>query len=184
MRISFNETKATQTAAYLLQLRGGTMSYMKLIKLLYIVDREALLRWGRTVTTDCHVSMDRGPVLSQTLDLITDEARPDRSSVWTQHISEPDHYQVRLLKDAGLDELSKAEVALLDEVFEKFGAMNRWKLVDLAHAFPEWQDPQGGAIPITYRDILKAGGKTDLEIAAIEDELDNLALSDKLLSAN
>jgi len=32
----FNEVKATQAAARLLRNRGGRMSYMKLIKLLYL----------------------------------------------------------------------------------------------------------------------------------------------------
>ena len=51
MMLLFNEAKATQAAARLLFLRGGTMSYVKLIKLLYLADREALIRWGRPVTS-------------------------------------------------------------------------------------------------------------------------------------
>ena len=58
------------------------------------------------------------------------------------------------------------------------GSLNRWKLVDLVHTFPEWQDPNGSAIPITYRDILRASGKTELETSAILDDLENLALAD------
>src|SRR4051812_9596906 len=54
MRISFNEQKATQAAARLLELRGGRISYLKLIKLLYLADREALLQWGRPITTDSY----------------------------------------------------------------------------------------------------------------------------------
>ena len=46
------------------------MSYLKLIKMLYFLDREALLRWGRPVTTDRYVSMDNGPVVSRIYDLI------------------------------------------------------------------------------------------------------------------
>jgi uncharacterized phage-associated protein len=183
MKIRFNEAKATQAAARFLSLRGGQMSYMKLIKLLYIVDRQALLRWGRPVTTDRYVSMDRGPVLTHTLELITGGVPPNQRSVWADHISEPEHYLVRLHTEAGTDELSDAEIALIEEVFAKYGAMNRWKIVDLVHTFPEWQNPDGSAIPISYSDILKAGGKTDLEVAAIEDELDNLAAADLLLPA-
>ena len=52
----------------------------------------------------------------------------------------------------------------------------------LTHALPEWIDPRGGAITITYRDILKAGGKSDLEIAAVEEELAELAETDLLLA--
>jgi uncharacterized phage-associated protein len=51
------------------------MAYIKLIKLLYLADREALLRWGRPITTDRHVSMPKGPVVSQIYDLITRRAR-------------------------------------------------------------------------------------------------------------
>jgi hypothetical protein len=36
VNLPFNERKATEAAAYLLKLRGGRMSYMKLIKLLYL----------------------------------------------------------------------------------------------------------------------------------------------------
>ena len=53
--------------------------------------------------------------------------------------------------------------------------------MELTHQLPEWTNPQGSAIPIQYRDILKAGGKTDLEIAAIEDELEGVALMGNLL---
>ncbi len=73
----FNETKATQAAAHLIKRRGqGYMSYMKLIKLLYFADREALLRWGSPITADTFYSMDRGPVLSRVHDLVTEGASP------------------------------------------------------------------------------------------------------------
>lgn len=166
----------------LLQLRGGRMSYMKLIKLLYILDREALCRWGRPVTTDCYVSMDRGPVLSRTLNLITEESTPHAHSFWVKYISEPEHYEVRLQGEPNMEELSEAEIALIQEVFAVHGRKSRWDLVNLTHAYPEWQNPCGSAIPIEYRDILRAGGKTEGEIAAIEEELDGLAFADSLLA--
>ena len=84
MRLPFNEKKATQAAAYLLRLRGGRMSYMKLIKLLYLADRISLNRRGRPITTDRYVSMDRGPVLSRTLNLITEERDPAAPSFWAE----------------------------------------------------------------------------------------------------
>jgi uncharacterized phage-associated protein len=183
MRLRFRETKATQAAARLLQHRGGEMNYMKLIKLLYIVEREALRRWGRPVTGDRCVSLPKGPVLSQTLNLINDGPVPDTRSVWAEHISQPDNYSVRLLSPLGDDELSEAEKALIDEVFQCHGSMNRWALVDLVHTFPEWQDPDGSALPITYRDILRAGGKTELEVAAILQDIEAVAEADVLFPA-
>jgi len=46
MRPRYREDKATQAAARLLKLRGGTRSHLKLIKLLYLVEREAPARFG------------------------------------------------------------------------------------------------------------------------------------------
>lgn len=159
------------------------MSYMKLIKLLYLVDREALLRWGRPVTGDRYVSMDRGPVLSQTLNLITEEPCPGEETTWAHHISKPENFEVRVTKDAGEGELSEAEMQLIEEVFGKYGKLSRWELVDLVHGLREWQDPKGSALPIQYRDILLAGGKSEAEIAAVLDEIDELIVADALLPA-
>jgi len=177
----FNEKKATQAAAHLLKLRGGQMSYMKLIKLLYLADRAALLNWGRPITTDRYMSMDRGPVLSRILDLATDGENPGAKSIWAEVISDPNHYDIKLKGNPADDELSDAELSVLDAIFAEYGKMSRWDLVEVTHRLPEWKNPHGSAIPITYADILKAGGKTDLEAAAIEDEISDLAEADALL---
>lgn len=184
MRLRFNEAKATEAAARLLKLRaGGRMSYMKLIKLLYLVDREALLRWGRAVTTDRHVSMDQGPVVSRIYELIRGEPQPgEKGSIWRQFISEPrGTFEVDLLGTPEAAELSIAEEKLIDEIFALHGHKTRWQLRDLCHALPEWRDPQGSALPIEYRDILAACQKTEAEIATVEQEIDSLALAEALL---
>ena len=93
------------------------MPYLKLIKLLYFVDREALLRWGRPVTTDRLVSMPHGPVVSRIYDLIS--VGPDNrpASPWHQHIVRSGQYEVRLSNPTEMSELSRAEERLLDEIW-------------------------------------------------------------------
>jgi hypothetical protein len=78
-------------------------------------------------------------------------------------------------------EISPAEEALIDEIYAKHGRMSRWDLVRLSHELAEWQDPNGGAIQIEYRDILRAGNKTETEIAAVEAELESLAATEAML---
>ncbi len=170
MPVRFNEAKATQAAAFFLKLRGGKMHYIKLIKLLYLADRESLLRWGLPFTTDRHVSMDNGPVLSRILTLITDDIP---KPVWSAYISAPlGEYEVQLLQDAPTDQLSKAEEKLMNEIFEKFGHMNRWELIDtVMHKLPEWRNPCGSSIPITVREILEAGGEDAQDIREIVKEI-------------
>jgi uncharacterized phage-associated protein len=159
------------------------MSYMKLVKLLYLADREALLRWGRPITTDRYVSMDHGPVVSNVYEIIRSEPQPQMGQFWRRFISEPDgNYDVSLLSSPAPSELSAAEELLLREIFTSHGGKTRWQLRDFCHTLPEWQDPEGGAIPIEYRDILQARGKTRAEIAAVEQDLDSLAVADALLA--
>jgi uncharacterized phage-associated protein len=181
MVLRFNERRATEAAARFLKLRGGRMSYLKLIKMLYFLDREALLRWGRPVTTDRYVSMANGPVVSRIYDLIRDEPAPGTDPIWHHYISTSQGWEVALLADPETDELSPAEEALIDEIYATYGRMSRWDLVRVSHELPEWQDPNGSAIPIQYRDILRAGNKTESEIAAVEAELESLATTEAML---
>lgn len=184
VRLRFNERRATEAAARLLKLRGGRMSYMKLIKLLYLADREGLLRWGRPITTDRYVSMDKGPVTSRIYSLINEEPPPGEESFWRRHISAPEaNYEVRLLVEPEPWELSPAEDALLEEIFKKYGGLDRWSLVKLTHDLPEWQDPNGSSVPIEYGDILRAGEKSEEEIAEIEAELAALEAAERFLDA-
>jgi uncharacterized phage-associated protein len=175
MPLRFNEAKATQAAARFLRRHGGRMNYMKLVKLLYLLDRAALLAWGRPVTTDRYVSMDRGPVVSRILDLIREEPEPGTTSFWRQHISVRKAYSVQLLSDPGSDDLSRAEEALIDAVFAEHGHRDQWQLVDFCHGLPEWKNPEGSSTPLEYAEILRAGNKTEEEIREIEAELSSLA---------
>jgi uncharacterized phage-associated protein len=171
--LRFDEAKATQAAAYFLKLRGGQMHYIKLIKLLYLTDRTALLRWGALVTTDRHVSMDNGPVTSRILNLITED-RP--KPIWSEYVSAPlGEYEVRLLKEAPTDRLSRAEENLMREIFEQYGHRSRWDLIDnVMHKLPEWRDPHGSSIPLSIRDILEAAKEDEAQIRAVIKELHSI----------
>lgn len=179
----FKESKATQAACELLRRAGGEMNYMKLIKLLYLADRESLIRRGRPVTFDQFVSMDYGPVPSKTLDLINyGNLRETSSGYWEKHISAPSEYRVEIQNDCPRDDLSESERGVLDRIFEEYGDLDEWDLVDVVHELPEWEDPDGSAIPIDYGEILRLGGREDDEVEAILDELKASAKADRLFA--
>lgn len=172
MPLRYHEERATQAAAYLLKRRGGTMSYMKLLKLLYYADRIALLELGRPITFDQYYSMDHGPVLSRTCDLITSEPDYRTPSYWHRYIAKPANYEVSLIEeDPPRNQLSSAEEAVLDRVFDGYGHLSRWAVRDSTHDLPEWKDPAGSSIPILYRDILTAAGFSVEEAKAAEADL-------------
>ena len=171
MPITYREDKATQAAARLLQLAGGRLNHMKLIKLLYLADRRALVQYGRPITFDWYVSMPHGPVLSFTLDRINDSPSPDGTSYWHRFISERRDNEVTLLDRVPRDQLSPAEEQLLDAVWREFGTMSQWELRDYSHTLPEWRDPKGSSLPIQIRDILLGEGFSEAEAREVVDTL-------------
>jgi uncharacterized phage-associated protein len=182
MHLKYREEKATQAAAYLLHLAGGSMNYMKLIKVLYLAEREALVRWGRPITFDRYVAMRHGPVLSGTYDRITDQPDPAHPSYWNTLISPPNNYVVSLLEDPPpKEQLSEAEESLLGETFEKCRSMNEWQVRDLTHELPEWTDPEGSSVPISIRDILQSEGFDESDIEDIYEALQAEASAHEML---
>ena len=190
MRFPFDERKAAQAAAYLLKRHHGRLNYMKLIKLLYLADRKALLDLGNPITGDRMMSMPKGPVLSGILDLINWGRRRSETSVWLQYVSEPIGYDVTLAAEGisidELDLLSESERQILDEIDEEYGRVDKWSLVELTHRLPEWHDPRGSSLPIDPAEILREEGRSEEEIRRLAQnanralflhDLDSLALS-------
>lgn len=174
LTFKFNEKKATEVAAILLEKNGGKMNYMKLIKLMYLIDREALAEWERPLTGDSYFSLPHGPILSFVYDAITAGVERGNTSYWQKHISKR-NYDVSLKSSPETEELSKREIKLINRMFTKYRTYDQWKLRDYCHKnLPEWKDPKGSALPIHIKDILQAVEKTPIEIAEIEDEVSNL----------
>ena len=183
----FDIRKATQVAAYLLWKRGGKMSYLKLMKLMYLAEKQFLLDHGERLTGDKMVSMPKGPVLSAVYDCFIGGQEP----YWNSWIKNPGDYDLSLRSDIRnrvneddpldtFDELSLADQSVLDKVYSEYGRMNRWELVELLHNpvyCPEWEDPQGSSYPIPPSSLLMKNGKTKAEADAI---LQKLAEEDDL----
>jgi uncharacterized phage-associated protein len=186
-RLPFNEVKTTQAASRFLELAGGKLNYMVLIKLLYLLDRASLLKWRRPVTFDEYYSMKHGPVLSEVLSLITEMTPPFQRGYWAEHISAPSEWSVTLRAKAGDDALSEAEEELIQSVFEQYRpyfADDPFVLVKFLHDnLPEWTETQSGRVPILHRDILAAENKSEAEISAVVEELDSLASDYRVLLA-
>lgn len=115
--------------------------------------------------------MKHGPVLSQTYDLMVAEEAPGEQNYWREYISEPREYEVKLRGHPPRGALSPAQEAVLDEVFDEFGSMDRWTLVEFTHSLPEWKDPHGSSLPITVPEILRAAGMDEEEAEAVERDL-------------
>lgn len=56
-KFRFRFERALQAAAYFVKLAGEEEYHLKLLKLLYIADREYLLKYGEMITGDLVVAM-------------------------------------------------------------------------------------------------------------------------------
>lgn len=147
----FSEERVGQMAAYLLSRDGGRMAYLKLIKLLYLADRLSLDLYGDSISGDRFVAMKHGPVLSQTYDLVKNGGEED--SGWNRWVSEEENYELSsktaILNVEDLDELSQADIDIMDRVFESFGHMGKYQIRDYTHDnCAEWQNPGHTSVAI------------------------------------
>ena len=182
--LRFNERKATQMAAAFITRSGSSLNHMKLIKLMYLADRTALLRWERPITGDDYFSLKHGPILSTTLSMISDGHSPLANSFWFEYIKKQGDYEVSLTQSCSPDDLSQAELEVIDEVFSQYGSYDKWDLVHHLHnTLPEWRDPGRSAFPISIGDILEGEGRSPDEISRIEFDIDNIQAIRDLLSA-
>lgn len=162
----FSDEKVAQMSAYFLMKRGGCMSHLKLMKLLYLADRESMDQIDEPITADTPVSMKNGPVLSMTYDLMKGETQSANWRRWVADIKDNEvelRHHVRSRDD--FDELSDFDIDILDKIWAEHGHKTRWDLVEFTHKYcGEWRDPGFSSIPIDPRSQFFALGR-DLEEA-------------------
>lgn len=164
MLIPFDPIKAAQASAVLLKTEPARrMSRLRLLKLLYIADRECLKERKRPITGDRPVAMDHGPVLSHTYDLL--KGKDVGSPAWDRYLHTVGR-DVELVEDPGVGKLSRYEIERLQEVANRFRDWNDWKVADYTHEFPEYkrnEPPKGSRNPIPVDHVLEAIGLLELK---------------------
>jgi uncharacterized phage-associated protein len=157
MVIPFDTMKTIQAAAVLLKEHGGQMSRLRLLKLLYIADRQALAETRRPITGDRVAAMDHGPVPSTTYNLLKGEH--SATVTWDQFIKQVGPQEHRLIDDPGVGRLSRYEIEKLRSVSEQRREKNDYDIALETHEFEEWQrnqPPAGSSRWIPLDDILAA----------------------------
>lgn len=163
----------------MLHRAGGRLPLLKLMKLMYLAERESLRVYGEPICGDKPVSMPHGPVLSKTYDLMNGcGSQEDRG--WNAWIEDRSGYDLALrdpsmirTPEKDLLELSDGDIEVLDAIWQKYGHMSKYELVEYTHsdACPEWEDPHGSSRPIPPSKLLRAVGYKDEALRSVLDHL-------------
>lgn len=176
MRFRFNLEKTIQATALLLELNENCMSKARLLKLLYITDRELLTEGGSPLTGDVAIAMRHGPVLFRVYDLVKGIVF---DASWKEHFH-TSGYKILLKKKPGRQTLTKGETEKLIDVTSRYNHMGDDELSDLLQEFKEWANHsrEGVSSPIPWIEILIVQGKEDLIPIIEEDETDRQSLGE------
>ncbi len=174
----YDETKATQVAAFLLRQSGGSMGLLKFIKIMYNIEREALSRWSYPVTHSTICSMEDGQVLSE----IYDNTKPHKfRPVWNEHIeTDRETNTITLKKTCPMGKLCRAEVELIKEIYRRDKDKDIATLLKEHHSYPEYIDPGNSSIKTDYERLLTLLGKTPQQISAFKKDMRGVAYLKKI----
>ncbi len=177
MSFRFDITKATEVACDLIRREGGVMNIMKMIKLVYALDRLSIQRRRIPVVGGTYFSLPNGPITSELLDLINsgglwgeDECR------WEEFISDRQNHEIGLRgAEIGTDHLAPSELKLISEIYAELGDKDQWQLRDWSHErCEEWTPMARGRDRIPVAKMARAVGLNDEQIQQIEQDAEEL----------
>lgn len=127
--------KIIETILYLSH-KGIRLDQYKIVKLIYLADKEHLNRYGRPITFDRIVAMENGPVASKAYDIL--KGRPvagvDPATLpFTLRKIDPLIFVEDPMREVNKHIFSKSDLRVLDEVCEQYGDADFLTLYNLTH---------------------------------------------------
>jgi uncharacterized phage-associated protein len=161
--VGFDSAKAAQAAAYFALRSGGKIEKLKLVKLLYLAEREAMAALDHPMFYDEFYSLKDGPVCSNALNGIngvTDTGTWSAYIIRNGNILVPTHKMER----EEFDEISNAEMSILEQLWERFARSTSAEIRRYTHDHcAEYEEVFRGRRPISYLAVFQALGKSDPE---------------------
>jgi len=153
--------------AYLTATVGGGSDYVRMLKLVYLADRESLARRGHPITYDDHLALQMGPVPDDTYQVLE---RSEATGVWANQIAVLGDRGNRVVTakvstDVAAAGFSPADRDILDKIVKVHGRKTRETLVADTHKLSEWKKVRevDNRKKITYEDIFEALGRSPEE---------------------
>jgi len=180
--VGYRSRKAAQLCAWFAVRAGGQIEKLKLIKLIYLTEREHLSTFDDSMLLDELYSLPNGPICSSTLNGINGVIHTD---VWDEFILRNGNIVVAMkaFSREELDDISEEEIGLAEKIWAKFGCMSSSQIRNYTHKnCPEYRELEVGRFPISYRDVLEAVGSENA--VQIENEIADLRQAENILSCS
>lgn len=180
----FSSARTAQVCAEFTRRAGGTINVLKLVKLVYLCDRMSMKQYASPITYDRYASMDHGPVPSNTLNLINGRLI---DPAWNKWMENREGYTVSVRRQGfvskDLDELSVADLEIMDKVWDEFGDIAERDLSRYTHEHcTEWEDPGGSSTPIEEWEIFLALGWNRRDAESAHQQIQEQREIDRVLS--
>lgn len=143
----FDRTKAIEVILYLAR-RVSNSDIYGICKLLYLVDKTSLEKYGRFIYGESYFALEEGSTPSNAYDLLKQVAQQPTSQLRVEG------NQVIASRDANLDYLSESDVECLDQIIKIYGNVPNWARGKEAHddawkkAWDKRGKKQGVRIPV------------------------------------
>ena len=167
----FDVQKKIHAAAILAELEGGRIDRIRLLKLLYLADRESLAERGTPIVGGRMAALDNGPLHCEIYDAIKGES--SFSLEWGNQFHNEGHSVV--LNFIPETRLSDGDVERLKTVFERYKEIDTWSLVEKTHELSEWKafHRLGSSRIIPLEAILSAVGHSQEDIEELISEAES-----------
>lgn len=175
MFVKFDVDRCIEAAGVLFSTtETKTMGRMRLLKLLYLANRQSLEQTGDPIVDDDAFAMKDGPVLSHTYDLIKGTEWDEKAqAIWNEHFKVVDRILIQMLSDPGTGHLSDYDVETLVGIASEYKDWEDYDLSELTHTFDEYKRHWDGTHPserIPEGDLLRGIGYTPEQSAALLEE--------------
>ncbi len=157
---SIDLPNAMQAVAALFRIHGtAQISAVRLLKLLYIADRESIKETGHSITGDQAIATKHGPQLRELHQLIMGEHAPP--PIWACCFRRL-HADLEWISEPESPSLSSYESAKLKALTTRYAACSDEELQEITRDFDEWKKSEsaGSCACIPLDEILRAVGRS------------------------
>jgi uncharacterized phage-associated protein len=187
----FDFEKAVAVVTLLCSKNLPELTKGRLSKLIVLVDRDHILRYGRPVTGDVMTAMEHGPIPSAMLDVFdsleSGKGEDELARELAQFVELDRSYvypRYRFLRMADLSALSASDIEAVEDVTTRFGQMPFTELRRITHdllAYKKaWESKYGNSARMDYEDLFDGGDAAEAVVGAKEEMIENTLLQEIL----